>query len=147
MDQIPVVKMYKSVTICFNLAELRQPMSQALTPGSAVFSWGCFAFLKQRRSMMRISAERAVEFLPCALGNTPPGRPPTLSGVDTLLASCNSPFSFDSLTFPQEFVCAHYDYKPIYSFSLQSSIQRVLFQHLHRQPFHCPLLRKWKLFS
>ena len=33
---------------------------------------------------MRISVERAVEFLPRVLGNDPPGRPPTLNSVDTL---------------------------------------------------------------
>lgn len=94
---------------------------------SMVLSLGCFAFQKQWGCMMRISAERAVEFLPCVLGSVPLGWPPTLNSVDTLWASCIT------LLFPLILslkvcvcVCAlTYEYTPTYSLTLYSSIRRI----------------------
>lgn len=64
--------MDKSVKI-LPTSQTEATAAQALTPGSTVLLLGCFAFLKRWRSMMRISAERASEFLPRVLGNVPPG--------------------------------------------------------------------------
>lgn len=83
--RIPVVKTSKSF---MNLSTSWTETTTTPTQGSTVLLSGCFAFLKQWRCMIRISVERAVEFLPCVLGSIPPGRPPTLNNVDTLWARC-----------------------------------------------------------
>lgn len=91
--QVAVAKINKSARILSSVWS--DTLLRMLAPHST--SWGCFAFLERRwTSVMRISAERAAEFLPGVLGCFPWGLLPH-STVDTLWVRCNFPMLLDFL--------------------------------------------------